>query len=416
MFYKELFSPEEHQTFLNLVGWRLIDSAVPKYLESSQHALKVRHSVIKYNRPSQITTPILPRIRTTTVMRLFRAIRDGNLGLPCAQLAALFDLGMGVPKQRDIAQYIRDYNPEHDPNGEALKSIRTMVVQYQRKVRRSLNNWQYLPPAEYVAQLLKMQRFIGLKENGYKKRLAVPDGIPVVLIYANSNVAEKEFTLVDAFMISALGYPVPFAQTALRKEFKAPKTFKSKALAGRSMYAMVMGIVYWPGEKAFKMMRMCRSLDIDDYTVLLDQFEDLQSKELRQASKHRMIDREHHEVMRTTVTKYEHRDDLTAKQAKRLAEAQEYFQQRRDALSQLDKLEKQAARELERTGPVASAHFCAVDAGTIVNRDQYLGVKNTLERTETILGGWGFETLSNAAVRDSEMTYIDGPKGRCWSL
>jgi len=416
MFYKELFSPEEHQTFLNLVGWRLIDGAVPKYIENSLHALKVRHSIIKYNRPSQITTPILPRIRTTTVMRLFRAIRNGNLGLPCTQLAALFDLGMGVPKQRDVAQYIREYDPKTDPNGEALTGIRKMVVEYQRKVRRSLNNWQYLPPAEYIAQLLKMQRFIRLKENGFKQRLAVPDGIPVVLIYANSNVAEKEFTLVDAFMISALGYPVPFAQTALRKEFKAPKTFKSKALAGRSMYAMVMGVVYWPGEKAVRMMRMCRNLDIDDYTVLLDQYEELQSKELRQASKYRMIDREHHEVMRETVAKYEHRDDLTAKQAKRLQEAREYFQQRRDALSQLDKLEKQAARELERNGPVASAHFCAIDAGTIVNRDQYLGVKNTLERTETILGGWGFETLSNAATRDSEMTYIDGPKGRCWSL
>lgn len=416
MFYKELFSPEQHQTFLNLVNWRLIDSAVPKYLENSQHALKVRHSVIKYNRASQITTPILPRIRSTTVMRLFRAIRSGNLGLPCQQLAALFDLGMGVPKQRDIAQYLREYDPDADAGGEVLKSIRTMVVQYQRQVRRSLNNWQYLPPAEYIAQLLNMQRFIRLKENGFKHRLAVPDGIPVVLIYANSNVAEKEFTLVDAFMISALGYPVPFSQTALRKEFTAPKTFKSKALAGRSMYAMVMGVVYWPGEKSFKMMRMCRSLDIDDYTVLLDQFEELQSKDLRRASKYRMIDREHHEVMRETVAKYEHRTDLTSKQQRRLEEAQEYFAQRKQALSDLDKLEKRESRELEKTGPVASARFCAIDAGTIVSRSQYLGVKNTLERTETVLAGWGFETLSNAAARDSEMTYIDGPKGRCWSL
>lgn len=416
MFYKELFSPEEQQLFLKLVEWRLIDSSVPKYLENSQHALKVRHSVIRYNRASQITTPILPRIRATVVMRLIKLIRGGNTGMPCAQLAALFDVGMGVPKQREIADYVRQYNPEQDPGGLALKGIRKLVVQYQRQVRRSLNNWQYLPPAEYVAQLLNMKKFIRLKENGFKQTVKVPDGIPVVLIYANSNVAEKEFTLVDAFMISALGYPVPFAQTALRKEFKAPKTFKSKALAGKSMYAMVMGVVHWPGEKTTQMMRMCRSLDIEDYVVLLDQHEELQSKELRRALKAKQFDRDEHEAMRETVKTLGQQSELSPKQAKRLAAANSYFAQRKEQLSALEKLEKDESRQLERKGPVASAHFCAIDAGTIVNREKYFGVKNPLDRVETILSGWGFETLSTVKELGSELTYNNGPNGRCWSL
>lgn len=416
MFYKELFSPEEQQMFLNLVDWRLIDRSVPKYLENSQHALKVRHSVIRYNRPSQITTPILPRIRTGSVLRLIKEIRKGNVGLPCYQLATLFDLGMGVPKQREIANYIRGYQPEKDPGGEALKDIRTLIVQYQRQVRRSLNNWQYMPPAEYVAQLLNMRKFICLKENGFKQKLKVPDGIPVVLVYANSNVAEKEFTLVDAFMISALGYPVPFAQTALRKEFKAPKTFKSKALAGKSMYATVMGMVYWPGEKTTQMARMCRTLDIDEYVVLLDQYPELQSKELRRAQKYKSFDRDLHNEMRETVKTLALVQEPTAKQAKRLAEANAYFAQRKEQLTILEKLEKDESRQLERNGPVASAHFCAIDAGTIVNREKYFGVKNPLERVESILGGWGFETLSDVKERGSELTYNNGPNGRCWSL
>lgn len=416
MFYKELFSPEEFQTFLKLVTWRLIDGSVPKYLENSQHALKVRHSVIRYNRPSQVTTPILPRIRAQTVLRLIKAIRDGNYGMPRDQLSALFEVGLGVPKQREIAEYIRHYELATDPGGEALKAIRKLIVQHQRAVRRSLNNWQYIPPAEYVAQLLNMQKFIRLKENGFKQKVEVPDGIPVVLVYANSNVTEKEFTLVDAFMISALGYPVPFAQTALRKEFKAPKTFKSKALAGRSMYAMVMGMVYWPGEKTTQMMRMCRTLDIDDYVVLLDQYEDLRSKELRTAQRARLIDQDQHEAMKDTVKTLGQQSELTSKQSKRLAEATAYFEQRKEQLAELDRLEKRESRELEKNGPVAGAHFCAIDAGTIENRDQYFGVKNTLERVETILSGWGFETLSTVADRSSELTYNNGPNGRCWSL
>lgn len=416
MFYKELFSPEEQQLFLKLVGWRLIDSSVPKYIENSQHAMKIRHSVIRYNRPSQITTPVLPRIRAQSVLRIIKNIRDGNHGLPCEQLATLFEVGLGVPKQREIAQYIKSYSTDSDPDGEGLKAIRKLIVQYQRSMRRSLNNWNYLPPAEYVAQLLNMQKFIGLKEDGYKRKLKVPNGIPVVLVYANSNVAEKLFTLVDAFMISALGYPVPFAQTALRKEFAAPKTFRSKALAGKSMYAMVMGVVYWPDGKPMHMLRMCRTLDTEDYVVLLDQYEDLQSKELRRAMKFKNIDREVHDQMREIVATYGHLTELSPKRSRQLAEANEYFAQRKEALSELDKLEKRESRELERNGPVSKARFCAIDAGTIENREQYFGVKNSLERVETILGGWGFETLSQASDLSSELTYNIGPDGRCWSL
>lgn len=417
MFYKSIFTTEEQNLFLQLMQWRLIPNEVPKFMESSQCVMKVRHSIIRYNQASQVVANILPRIAPRTVLRIVSEVRAGNLGMPRTQLAVLFELGMGVPKQRDIARYIREYDPQEDHEGRTLKHIRKMIVQYQRNLKRSLYNIQYLPPAPYVAQMLKLQQFVHLREGGYKHKVKVPDGLPVVLIYANDKVAEAQFTLTDAFMISPLGYPVPFANIAMRKEFGAVKTFQSRALQGKGMYSMVFGVVYWSDQKTTAMMRQLRCLDTEEsYAVLFDNYPELCSEELLESYQYKRTDTEQHIAALETVKEFRDQRSLTPKQQRRLDRANEYFAVRSEALGDLEKLEKREARNLEKTGPVATARFCAIDAGTIEDRDTFTSVKNPIEKVETVLARWGFETLGKAADRSSVLTYTSAPKGRCWSL
>lgn len=416
MFYKDLFTPDELQLFVKLTSWRLLEREVPKFMESSLHVMKVRHSVIRHSRPSVVNASILPRIRSKTVLRLIAAIRQGNDGLPCEQLSVLFNLGLGVPKQKDLAEYIKAYSCAEDEGSVMIKQIRKMVVNYQRNVRRCLGNYRHIPPAAYLAHMAEMRNFIGYEEKGYPRGVAIPEGSPVVLVYSKLLASDAEFSLADAFLISPEGYPVPFSHIVMRKEFKVPKTIKSAALAQRSMYALVMGVMHWPDEDHNTMMKYCRTLDSEDYTVLLDSVRSLRSPELDAAYESRVVDRDIHDEMLERVRQYGRLDSLTTKEQRLLNAAQAYFEGRREAMSKLGELEKKETRALERSGFLTRAKFCAVDVGLIEDRTKFVGVRSKIEQVDSILRNWSFDSLSMTENKTCEMYYKISTTGRSWSM
>jgi len=426
MFYDHVFTPDEKQVLLHLAESHfLIKVDCPEFLKRSKHAIEIRHTVTnrtygQTRRTGNIITTFVPRIHMSEVNRLVKTLRESPTKRAAENLGNLFDLGLGVPKQRDVARYLKSYSPEDDPKGIGLKYIRKLIVNYHRNYRRCMAGSRWCMPAAYVANMLHMQSLIHLKENGYKKKLSVPDGVPVVLIYYNKNHADGEFALCDAFMISPLGYPVPFAQIAMRNEFKAaPKTFVSKSLAGQGVYSMVLGMLHWPKQDSVDNVRQLMDLDADSYLSMLDmdKYAHLRSARYAELLAERDADAETRVEMSAIIDRLGSKRDLKPKQEEKLNAAHEYFAQRTKFLKAFDEFEKKEAHKAAPNFAVAQAQFAAIDCGTIMDRKTYLPVKTELDKVQYILGKWGFSTVNsvNASLKKSVLTYTD-KKLRRWSL
>lgn len=426
MFYDHVFSPDEKHTLLGLAESNyLIKIECPDYLKKSKHAIEIRHTVTnrgKDRRNGTITTTFVPRIHTTTVQRLLRDVRDTASSNSAMQLAKLFELGLGVPKQSDIAQYLHDYSRDNDKKGVGIKYIRKLVNDYHRKHRHSFAGSRWLMPAAYTANMLNMQSFIHLKENGYKHKVNVPDGVPVVFVYQNTTYETAEFTMCDAFMISPLGYPMPFAQIALRPEFKAaPKTFRSKALRGKGMYSMVMGVLHWEDGDALSNFRELLDIDADQYLTLLDsdQYADRRSDEYQALLDQRLAMNEDRQKWKDVLDKYENTTRvLKPAQLELLEQAHAYFQERTAFLKEFDQFEKKENHRASKKFAAATAMFAAVDCGTIMDRSTYMAVGTSLDNVYTVLSKWGFTSVDSvkASQKKSELSYTVTKASRVWSL
>ncbi|QYW03285.1 hypothetical protein pEaSNUABM14_00326 [Erwinia phage pEa_SNUABM_14] len=426
MFYDYVFNFDERQTLLSLAESKyLLKRDIPEYLKKSKHAIEIRHTVTnrgRERRSGTITTPIVPRIHTRDVMRLLDDIRDNATYSSCQSLAELFELGLGVPRQKDIATYLHAYSREHDKKGIGIKYIRKLVVDYHRKHRRSMAGSRWLMPAAYTANLLNMQNFIHLKEDGYKGKVKTPDGIPVVLIYQSTEYATGEFTLCDAFMISPMGYPMPFAQIALRPEFKAvPKTFCSQALRGKGMYSMVLGMIYWEKGDSVELTREVMEIDDNQYLTLLDdeRYADRRSDEYSAMLVKREEFRRNRDKWQSVIDKYGQTvRTLKPEISARLDRARQFFYDRSEFLKEFESQEKRENTRASKRFAVASAMFAAIDCGTIADRQTYLAVSTKIDKVHDILGKWGFNTVKsvNASLKKSLLTYDESGVSRVWSL
>lgn len=426
MFYDHVFSPDEKQLLLSVAESKyLVRLDCPEYLKKSKHSIEIRHTVTnrgEQRRSGVINTTFVPRIHASTVQRLLREIRDNATISSANSLAALFELGLGVPKQRDIATYLHDYSRENDKKGVGIKYIRKLINEYHRKHRHSFAGSRWMMPAAYTANMLNMQSFIHLKENGYSKKVKVPDGLPVVLIYQNTSHAEAEFSMCDAFAISPLGYPMPFAQIAMRPEFKAaPKTFQSKALRGQGMYSMVMGIVHWDKGDALTNIRELNAIDDEPYLTLLcdEQYADRRSPEYQKLLDKRAEFAEQRHEWSEVIAKYGNTTrTLKPKQLERLEQAENFFKERKTFMDEFDKFEKKENHQAAKKFAVASAKFAAVDCGTIADRSTYMSVASGLDKVNKILTKWGFTTVDtvNSSLKKSILTFDPTTATRVWSL
>lgn len=427
MFYDHVFNHDDKQTLLSLAeSHYLVKLECPEFLKRSKHAIEIRHTVTnraygKSRRTGTITTTLVPRIHMSEVNRLVREIRDTASLTAANNLGRLFELGLGVPKQRDIATYLKTYSRDADKKGTGIKYIRKLINDYHRKYRRSMAGSRWCMPAAYTANMLNMQQFIHLKEDGYGKKLKVPDGVPVVLIYQSTTYETAEFTLCDAFMISPLGYPVPFAQIAMRNEFKAvPKTFKSKALRGQGMYSMVMGVLHWGEAESIPKVRELMDIDADSYLTLLDseQYADRRSPEYREMLQRRAEINADRQKWKDVLDKYGNTTrTLKPEQQERLEKAHQYFVDREKFIKDFDQFEKKENHQAAKRFAVAEAQFAAIDCGTIIDRSTYMAVGSALDKVHHILGKWGFTTTKDldVSVKKSIMTY-DVQRTRVWSL
>lgn len=429
MFYDHVFNQDEKQMLLGLAESNyLVKVDCPDYLKKSKHSIEIRHTINhrgKDRRSGNIVTTFVPRIHSSTVQRLVRDVRDTASKSSSMQLAKLFELGLGVPKQKDIALYLQDYSRENDKKGVGIKYIRRLINEYHRKHRHSFAGSRWLMPAAYTANLLNMQSFIHLKENGYKNKVKVPEGVPVVLIYQCTNYAECEFTLCDAFMISPLGYPMPFAQIALRPEFKgAPKEFRSKALRGKGMYSMVMGVMHWEEGDAVANYRELMDIDADEYLTLLDseKYADRRSPEYKAVLAKRDEMNADRQKWKDVLDKYGNTTrTLKPEHQALLDQASKYFADRSDSsdfFKHFSDIERKENRKAAKQFAVASAKFAAIDCGTVIDRATYMAVSTTLDKVHTVLSKWGFTTVDsvNASLKKSLLTYSTKNATRIWSL
>lgn len=431
MFYDNVFTHDEKQVLLSLAETHyLVKVDCPEFLKKSKHAIEIRHVVTnrRYGssmRNGMMTTNFVPRIHAADVQRLVRRVRDEASRSSAQLLAKLFELGLGVPKQKDIAVYLNEYTREADKKGVGIKYIRKLINEYHRRYRRSMAGSRWLMPAAYTANMLNMQKFIHLQENGYQHKVKVPDGLPVVLVYQNTVYETGEFHLCDAFMISPLGYPVPFAQIALRPEFKAvPQSFCSKALRGKGMYSMVMGMMYWEDGDAHSNFSELMEIDADNYVTMLDmpKYADRRSPEYQEMLDQRTALNADRTKWRDVLDKYGNTTrTLKPEQVKLLEEAHKYFVNRSDKsdfFKAFSAAEKKENHRAAKKFAVANAQFVAVDCGTIMDRTTYMAVSTTLDKVHNVLGKWGFSTVKtvNASLKKSVLTYNDSNASRIWSL
>ncbi|QZE56521.1 hypothetical protein pEaSNUABM3_00324 [Erwinia phage pEa_SNUABM_3] len=426
MFYDHVFNHDEKQLLLKVAESKyLVRLDCPDYLKKSKHAIEIRHTVTnrgEQRRSGTITTAFVPRIHSATVQRLVREVRDSQSKSASEGLAALFELGLGVPKQRDIATYLRDYSRENDKKGVGIKYIRKLINEYHRKHRHSFAGSRWLMPAAYTANMLNMQSFIHLKENGYSKKVKVPDGVPVIFIYQNTNHENATYSLCDAFVISPLGYPMPFAQIALRPEFKAaPKEFSSKAFRGKSMYAMVMGVLHWEKGDALDNFRELVEIDDEPYLTLLsdERYADRRSPEYQALLDERAAMNAKRQKWSDVIAKYGNTTrTLKPEQAERLAKAEAFFIKRKEFLDAFDKFEKKENSKAARKFAAASASFAAVDCGVVIDRTTYRSVSSGLDVVNKILTRWGFTTINtvDSSQKKSILTYDLKNASRIWSL
>lgn len=366
MFYSEIFSYADTQKLLRLKDLFLISTYVHKFMKDSTHVIKPKRMEVRGGSRVNGDTPMIPRVEAQRPLDLLTALIRGEMGMKQEALALLFELGLGVPQQKEVANFIRTYRHEDDANKGALKAIRKLVVNYQDQYEEHMGESDYFYPAPYVARLLDLNKFV--TSGASTQRLKVPNGIPVVLVYKSTNHHVGEFSLVDAFNMSG-GVAKPWAHIMLRREAKVPKKVTSKSMTKHTAYMLVFGMFCHQKEG---LLEECQELDIDDYDILVSSNPECVSKEFA-------------EFCKTC--------EDPAEQKQRLAnESLKY------------------ARKLQ----LNSAEFVAIDAGMIDRYDVIRAVSASVKKTEKVLQHIGFNTQAKTVNHNKVITYSEG--SRIWHI
>lgn len=416
MFLSQLLTFEDRQKLLKLNGWKIIEVS-PKYLESSKSVALVRHVRTKYGAREQVQNYFFPRIRPQTVLRMYRDLRRGQRGVLLEQLSILFELGLGVPKHKQLAEFISQLD-RVDDQADAIKYIGKIIKHYiaQYKLSMGAQN-EYMYCAAYTEQLMTMKKFVGKLKPETKKAMTAPKGIPAVMLYSLTDHNTAKFSLVDGYAFSETNFPIPISPTVLRSEFKAvPRHFNSFSLRKSGQYILVFGILYWPDENE-KNFHHAKFLDSDDYEVLVDSFDEYCSKELLAAREFRTYDRDEHPKHKHAVEVLAKKSDPSRKELLRIKEANAYFEQRQEQWKKLARLERKSVSALKTDGPVASANFFPLDIGAMgVTRKIRSLVNIEPKKLQASLNAWGFNTEIVSGCPTQRIYYGVNLKRRSWQI
>lgn len=256
----QIISYEDKQRFLKLRDSHVLSVYCPKFLESSISVAQTRRTEMKGGSRNMQTSSIVPRINGDKPLKMLSDMIKGDFGKVRDHLSTLFELGLGVPQQKDIALFIREAKNDEDTIA-ALKEVRKMVVAYQNTYEESLNT-EFFYPAPYIAHIQSLNAFVSDVKHDGALQYKVPKGIPVLLIYRVDNPVAAEFVLTDAYDMTT-GLPTPFAHIMLRSQIEFPRTLISQSIKKHSSYLLVFG--YLTSSKGLNYVaELCEAVDIDD--------------------------------------------------------------------------------------------------------------------------------------------------------
>lgn len=364
MFYADIFTHEEKQKILKLVDDRLISTHIPECLKTSHHVLRIKRVEMRSSSRVNAEHSILPCINPQIPIQLISAMMKGDIAMNRERLSMLFELGLGVPKQPEVAAFLRTYESDADEDGSGLRSLRKLIVNYQDMIETQFSESDRMYTAAYMAKLLDFASFIGQGESS--AAVKAPAGIPVVLVYYTSDHTVGQFKLVDAFDIKG-GVLRPFAHIAMRPFANIPNVLTSQNLARATSYTLVFGVLTG-GQDLEHFVQMLGSDDLD---VVISCNPEIVSQEFA--------------------------DKL-----------QNCKPQERDSLA------RRTAHKFGSSSPLAKAEFIALDVGLIDRNGRIRANTAPLAKTSRILKKIGFETKSKSVNKMQTFKYGGSP--RVWTI
>ncbi len=252
-----LLSHDDKQKILKLRDNFIISSFCPTFLRSSTAVMHGRRIEAKGGSRNMQESVTLVRVNGDKPLQMIDSMIAGDFGIVREHLSVLFELGLGVPCQKQIAIYVREAKDDKETIS-ALKDIRKMIINFQDVYEDSVNS-DYFYSAHHIAASLFLSSFVRRAE--YKTTFKTPAGIPVVLVYRLTNPIEGQYTLHDAYDMT-LSSPTPFAHIMLRDKINVQKTFTSKGLKKHGSYAYVFGTL--THEMGTELNAFCQDIDIDE--------------------------------------------------------------------------------------------------------------------------------------------------------
>lgn len=418
MFLGHLLTFEDRQKLLKLAGWKLIEVA-PKYMENSKSVCAVRHVRTKYGAREQHVDVLFPRIRASTVLRLYRNFRRGQRGVLLEQLSTLFHLGLGVPKHKQIAEFIETFEQAEDQK-VAIKYIGKLIKQYIANYAFSMDDHEFMYCAAYTEQLLTMQKFIAKSKVTKGKPMAVPEGRAAVMVYSLADYTGSKFNLVDGYAFSDSGFPIPISASVLRKEFKAaPKSLSAYSLRTHGQYVLVFGILYWPKKDNEEQFKHMQYLGSDEYEVLIDEYDKYSTKEMLALRATLNVEPELHAHHKTSVDALSQKEVLTEKERLTLRTSKRYFAERRKVERDIRNLESEVVDSLVENGPVGSAKFFALDIAVIgASRKLRTMTSTKPDALARSLNAWGFTTalVESSKIMSRRILFTEKSNRRSWQI
>lgn len=416
MFHEQHISQQENMLMLSLYNCQLIERA-PSLMGEAVYPYAVKYSKMQVRQALHLEVKVLPQIQLRLVTQLSDSIRKGKHGQNLNQMAALFRLGLGVPRLATVAQYLEGYSVEADEDSSALVVICDLVDSHVAKLEEAYGPHSYVPYARYLDHMYNFKQMIDVDVKGtLVRRKMVPEGMPVVLLYKLKSMESNTFVLSGGFRFTDKGFPINFDHIVCRTHFKAaPKYMKSKSLQGHCNYVLVTGILAvqsrsYDQSHLIELGHHTEEVLLNDPSIvrkagLHKEGQELKDLNREMASARQLKDKYEGGV----VPKSKRGAHQKAVELLESPEAIRYFRN-------VERLEQKIVKKLQHTGPIPSCKFYALDLGLIKNCVDFQHVKTKLTKVEAYLKQVGFELASEADGTRKVQVHTTQQKTRIWNI
>lgn len=416
MFHEQYINQQENMHMLDLYNWKLLERT-PSSMSESIYSYTINHSRMRGNAVEHVELKVLPQVQLRAVRQLTDSIRKGQRGQKLSPLAAMFRLGLGVPRLATVARYLEAYEQSEDPDSSTIKVICDLVESHVAKLEEATDNFGYVPYARYLDHMYNFSNVVSKEVKGETVRSrTVPNGIPVVLIYKLKSAESSNFVLAGGFRFTEKGFPINFDHIICRPSFKAaPKNIKSKSLQVHCNYVLVTGVMTMVGRDYT--LEHLKELGHHTEDILLADSKIVKNTKHKQEQQ--VLDKLNVEIYeaRQFISKYEGSTvpKSKRKQHKRYEKFLGTEEVRKYARSR-ERLEGKIVKDLQVSGPVTKCRFYALDLGLIKNYVDFQHVKTKLSKVEEFLKHIGFNLASEKEGTKKIRMHTTKQKTRIWSI